>query len=127
MVKNIAASFWAGVLLSLLVPASTFAQGGIAGVVKDTTGAVLPGVTVGFSLSEPTNSFFFGASSEIRRNVQIVYGLNLGKVNALAPGIEDTTSNVAPTTKKKFGKGGFVGLTVNFDFIKSLFGGGTSK
>src|SRR5437879_10485744 len=51
--------------------------------------------------------------------------LNLGKVNALAPGIEDTTSNVAPTTKKKFGNGGFMGLTVNFDFIKSLFGGGT--
>src|SRR5438034_9046505 len=46
MVKNIAAGFWAGVLLCLLVPASTFAQGGIAGVVKDTTGAVLPGVTV---------------------------------------------------------------------------------
>src|SRR5437867_1796171 len=46
MVRNIAAGFWAGVLLCLLVPASTFAQGGIAGVVKDTTGAVLPGVTV---------------------------------------------------------------------------------
>src|SRR2546422_4359925 len=46
MVRTIAESFWAGVLLCLLVPASAFAQGGIAGVVKDTTGAVLPGVTV---------------------------------------------------------------------------------
>ena len=46
MVRNMTASFWVAVLLCLLVPASTFAQGGIAGVVKDTTGAVLPGVTV---------------------------------------------------------------------------------
>src|SRR5712692_2347110 len=29
-----------------IMPAATFAQSGIAGVVKDTTGAVLPGVTV---------------------------------------------------------------------------------
>src|SRR3989449_1109950 len=46
MVRNMTASFWVAVLLCLLVPASTFAQGGIAGVVKDTTGAVMPGVTV---------------------------------------------------------------------------------
>ena len=32
--------------LSVLVPAGTFAQSGIAGVVRDATGAVLPGVTV---------------------------------------------------------------------------------
>ena len=32
--------------LALLFPAATHAQSGIAGVVKDTTGAVLPGVTV---------------------------------------------------------------------------------
>ena len=30
----------------LLVPATTFAQAAIAGVVKDATGGVLPGVTV---------------------------------------------------------------------------------
>ena len=30
----------------MLIPAAAFAQSGIAGVVKDTTGAVLPGVTV---------------------------------------------------------------------------------
>jgi hypothetical protein len=52
-----------------------------------------------------------------------MYGLNLGKVNALGAGIQDATSNAAPPTTKKFEKGGFVGLTVNFDFIKSLFGG----
>src|ERR671928_133883 len=32
--------------LFLLIPAAAFAQASIAGVVKDTSGAVLPGVTV---------------------------------------------------------------------------------
>ena len=32
--------------LALLLPSSVFAQASIAGVVKDTSGAVLPGVTV---------------------------------------------------------------------------------
>jgi hypothetical protein len=35
-----------GVLALMLLPASSYAQSAIAGVVKDTTGAVLPGVTV---------------------------------------------------------------------------------
>jgi carboxypeptidase family protein len=41
---------WSGILLVLasivLIPSTTFAQGSIAGVVKDASGAVLPGVTV---------------------------------------------------------------------------------
>jgi hypothetical protein len=86
-----------------------------------------PGVTVGFSLADPANSFFFGGSSEIRRNVQLTYGVNVGKINTLAPGIQDPTSSAAPPTSKKFGTGGFVGMTVNFDFIKGLFGGSGSK
>jgi hypothetical protein len=35
-----------GVLALMLLPVSSYAQSAIAGVVKDTTGAVLPGVTV---------------------------------------------------------------------------------
>src|SRR6266436_8640677 len=35
-----------GVLASLILPAAAHAQSAIAGVVKDTSGAVLPGVTV---------------------------------------------------------------------------------
>ena len=34
------------ILVSVLLPQSVFAQSAIAGVVKDATGAVLPGVTV---------------------------------------------------------------------------------
>ena len=38
---------WAGALLLLLIaPAAVFAQATITGVVKDASGAVLPGVTV---------------------------------------------------------------------------------
>src|SRR5579862_6999048 len=36
----------AAIAFLLLVPRATWAQSGIAGVVKDTSGAVLPGVTV---------------------------------------------------------------------------------
>jgi hypothetical protein len=39
-------SVMAAVLALVLIPSATFAQSGIAGVVKDSTGAVLPGVTV---------------------------------------------------------------------------------
>jgi hypothetical protein len=33
-------------VLAVLLPAAAFAQASIAGIVKDTSGAVLPGVTV---------------------------------------------------------------------------------
>src|SRR5574342_682811 len=39
-------SVLAGMLLSILVPSVVYAQASIAGVVKDASGAVLPGVTV---------------------------------------------------------------------------------
>src|SRR5574342_1347297 len=39
-------SVLAGMLLSILVPSIVYAQASIAGVVKDASGAVLPGVTV---------------------------------------------------------------------------------
>ena len=84
-----------------------------------------PGVAFGFSLTSPSTSFYFGGSSEIRRNVQLVYGVNLAKVNALVTeGFVPPTSSAAPTTNQEFGTGAFVGLTINIDFIKGLFGGG---
>jgi len=86
---------------------------------------LFPAVSTGFSLSDPANSFYFGASSEIRRNVQVVYGVNLVKITALAPaGFVPSSSSTAPATKKDFATGVFIGMTVNIDFIKGLFGGG---
>ena len=86
---------------------------------------LIPGGSFGFSLSSPATSFYFGGSVEVRRNVQLVGGLNLAKVTSLAnAGYIDPTSSAAPVTKQQFGKGAFVGLTLNIDFIKGLFGGG---
>ena len=86
-----------------------------------------PGITLGFSLTTPADSFYFGGSSEIRRNVQLVYGLNYAKVTTLAPtNFVDPADSTAPKTVNKFGKGAFVGFTFNIDFIKGLFGSSKS-
>lgn len=83
-----------------------------------------PQPSIGFSLSSPTDNFFFGASSEILRNVQLVYGYHLGRVNQLAPSfVDDPTSSAAPATQKRFHGGFFGGMTFNIDFIKGLVSG----
>lgn len=88
----------------------------------------IPAPSVGFSLSSPATSFFFGGAIEVRRNVQLVGGVNLAKVTALLPsGYVDPTSSAAPATQQVFHTGGFVGLTFNINFITSLFSGGGSK
>ena len=83
-----------------------------------------PQPSLGFSLSSPADNFFFGFSSEIRRNVQLVYGYHLGKINKLAPTlVNDPTSSTAPATVQRFKGGAYVGVTFNIDFIKGLFTG----
>jgi hypothetical protein len=84
---------------------------------------LVPGFSFGFSLSAPASSFYFGGSSEIWRHFQVAAGLNVAKVNALAPsGFVDPSSNAAPATVQRFSKGAFVGVTLNIDFIAGLFG-----
>jgi hypothetical protein len=83
-----------------------------------------PQPTLGFSLSSPADNFFFGAASEIRRNVQFVYGYHLGKITKLAPTlVDDPTSNTAPATVQRYKGGVYGGVTFNIDFIKGLFTG----
>jgi hypothetical protein len=85
---------------------------------------LLPEPSLGFSLSSPADNFFFGGSSEILRNVQLVYGYHMGKVTKLVPPlVNDPTSNAAPTTAQRFKSGAYGGLTFNIDFIKGLFTG----
>ena len=87
---------------------------------------LIPGASFGFSLSSPASSFYFGGSVEVRRNVQFTAGLNLAKITALAnAGYVDPSSSAAPVTKQQLGKGAYFGLTLNIDFIKGLFGGGS--
>lgn len=84
---------------------------------------LIPQPGFGFSLSSPSADFFFGASSEIRRNIQLIGGFHVGKISTLVnPPFDDPTSSAAPQTRQSFAKGGFVGLTFNIDFIKGLFG-----
>jgi hypothetical protein len=81
-----------------------------------------PSPTIAFSLSSPKDDFFFGFSSEILRNVQLVYGCHYGRVTRLGPsGVDDPTSNAAPATVKRFAGNVFVGMTFNVNFIKDLF------
>jgi hypothetical protein len=83
---------------------------------------LIPGVSFGFSMSNPGSSFYVGASTEIWRNLQLVGGLNINtKINTLVP--NQIFSMTAPSTTQKTGTGGFLGLTLNLDFIASFFGG----
>jgi hypothetical protein len=82
---------------------------------------LIPGFSFGLSLSAPASSFYVGGSTEIWRNLQLAAGLNISKINTLAPVAEDPTSNAAPATTQRFRKAAFVGLTLNIDFIAGLF------
>ncbi len=87
------------------------------------------GVDFGLSLSSPANNFYFGAATEIRRNIQLVAGFNIAKISKLSVpnGTTITVTGGAPTTptKQYFAKGAFIGLTYNISgFIQGLFGGG---
>jgi hypothetical protein len=82
----------------------------------------IPQPTFGISLTSPGTDFFVGASSEVIRKVQIVGGLHLGKVNSLVTSFDDPTSSTAPNIITKFAYGGFIGVALNLDFIKSAFG-----
>jgi len=83
---------------------------------------LLPAPTVAFSLQNPGDDFFLGLSSEIRRNVQLLYGYHYGRVTTSGPtGADDPTSSAAPVTTSRFKGNAFVGLTFNVNFIKDLF------
>lgn len=89
---------------------------------------LIPALGFGFSLTSPSTSFYAGGSSEIRRNVQLVYGANIAKVNELVPNqYIPPTSSTAPVTRQRLTAKPFIGLTLNVDFIKGLFGGGSSS
>jgi hypothetical protein len=84
---------------------------------------LIPGITLGFSLTSPSTNFYFGGSSELFiRNIQAVYGLALNRVNTLDPSMQPVAMS-QPTTRGIFAKGGFVGLSFNITgFIQSLTG-----
>jgi hypothetical protein len=85
-----------------------------------------PAATFGLSLSSPSGNFYFGGSSEIRRNVQITYGFTVAKTSKLAPGSAYNSSGsptTSPSTISIFGKGAYIGISYNISgFLQTLFG-----
>jgi hypothetical protein len=96
---------------------------------------VLPGPSIGISLSSPASNFYIGGSNEfLVRNLQLFYGVAFHNIpNALAPGSTQPLwggTGTAPTvgTISRLQKGFFFGATFNLSgFVQSLFGGGGSK
>jgi hypothetical protein len=81
---------------------------------------LLPGLSFGFSMSNPSTSFYLGGSSEIWRNLQFTYGVNINTgINTLVPNQVFTSSAPATTTRTTIKP--FIGTTLNLDFIASFF------
>jgi len=80
----------------------------------------------GISLTQPSTDFFFGESSEVRRGVEVVYGLHLARTNYVLSG-ENLTSSTAPPTGQHLTTGFFYGVTFTLNFVQSLFSGGGPK
>jgi hypothetical protein len=89
-------------------------------------GDLRPAVTFGLSLASPASNFYVGLSSEVRRNVQIVYGFTAASTGKLAAGSGPSTTNTTPPgTVQVFRPGAFIGVSYNISgFLQSLFGGG---
>ena len=86
---------------------------------------LLPAPTLSFSLSSPTSNFYFGASSEFQRYLQINYGFALCKVPKLASGTFTPASATTPATTQEFKKGAYIGISFNISgLIQGLTGGG---
>ena len=96
---------------------------------------LIPGVSVGFSLTSPSSNFYIGGSIEaFIRNVQIFGGLAIqnGATSVLTNANQVTWSGtgVIPTVQTTTGyrKSPFMGLTYNLSgFIQSLFSPPSSK
>ena len=77
---------------------------------------MIPAPAIGVCLSSPT---------ELKglRNVQLVYGLHVGRVNKpCRNSFQFQTDATVPPATKSLRTGYYVGITFNIDFVKALFG-----
>lgn len=83
---------------------------------------LIPTPSVGFSLTSAADNVFLGFQSEIRRNVQLSYGVHYGRVTTLGPPpVDENRVPAAPNVTKEFHGKGYVGLSFNLNFVKDLF------
>ena len=94
---NSKSTIWSGliVVLTVLAPVVAWAQGGsgIAGVVRDTTGAVLPGVTV-----EASSPALIGKARTV-----VTDGAGLYRIIDLRPGLPRCGNNSVATVVASIG------------------------
>jgi hypothetical protein len=85
---------------------------------------LIPAPTLGMSFTSPASNFYIGLSSEIVRNVQIVFGASTAEPQRLSSTSVSATNTGAPPTSQKFTMGGFVGFSLNISgFIQTVLGG----
>jgi hypothetical protein len=86
---------------------------------------LLPSPTIGFGLLSPLDNLYLGFSHEFVRNLQLVWGLHLGKVTHLldedADALELRFAD-APKTVQAFEAGLFGSIQFNFNFFARMFG-----
>ncbi len=73
------------------------------------------GLSLGFSLASPSTSFYFGGSTEVLPDVQLVYGAHVARVSALAPlAVQNSAgTSPAPTLNTQTDTGYYIGFTFN--------------
>jgi len=84
----------------------------------------VPAPTLGMSFTSPTSNFYIGLSSEVRRNVQFVFGLSTAEPQYLSSTSVSATNMGSPQTAQRFTRGGFLGFSLNVSgFIQTVLGG----
>ncbi len=88
---------------------------------------LIPGLSLGFSLANPTTHFYVGGSSEFfLRNVQLAYGASITQVSELTSTVPLNATTAA--TRQRYTGRWFVGLTFNVSgFVQGLFSAGKSS
>lgn len=89
---------------------------------------LIPGLTVSFSLSSPTNNFYAGGSTEFARYLQFEYGYVAARLPQPTTGTFVASSSTTPPTKMVFNNGAYIGISFDISgLISGMGGGGSSK
>jgi hypothetical protein len=84
---------------------------------------LVPGLTVSFSLSAPTNNFYVGGSTEFARYLQLEMGYVAARLPQPATGSYVSTSSTTPPTNMVFHSGAYIGISFDISGLISGMGG----
>jgi hypothetical protein len=87
---------------------------------------LIPGLTLSFSLSSPTNNFYLGGSTEFVRYLQFECGYVAARLPQPATGVFVPSSSTTPPTTMSFHSGAYIGLSFDISgLISGMAGGGS--